>query len=175
MSGTNIDVVDLSEIDPAMCSIRNRLRGEIPVSTVENMVNSILHRIGPQRQIRRLRIYGHGGPGSQGLGYSSNLHPDFALQLQVGDPTHLIYEQKLEELRGRFAPDGWAELHGCGVAADVGGYLLLRQLAHVWGVPVKAGWQTQHSAPGMEGGVYVAWPDGGVEIRGRMQGDKPEE
>ncbi|MBI3681900.1 MAG: DUF4347 domain-containing protein [Acidobacteria bacterium] len=175
MSGMSIDVVDGNpspDDNGFVQAAQDALQGEVRVNTVGHMVGQIIRRLGQNGRIRRLRVFGHGNPGSQGLGQShSNWSPTHNLAVRSGV---LQYATKLGELRNRFEPGGWAELHGCEVGAGVAGQLALFELARAWGVPVKASRTDQYVGGGLEGQVIVVWPNGHFELRNsdRQRGEQ---
>ncbi len=155
----NIDVIDGLSTDEAMRNNRQILRGEIGVITVSDMVDKILHRLGSDK-LRRLRVFGHGGAGMQGLGNSRDAVRTYATErLLTVQGSQLLHGETLRQLQGKFEAGGWVELRGCQVGSDSSGGLLLQELANLWGVPVKAGVPTQHPGGGFEGTVVVAWPN----------------
>lgn len=152
----DIDCVDGTGTDEAMVLNRALFPDALRVHSVGHMVRSILAVLS-QRRLRRLRIFAHGDPGRQGLGRSAQIGQigvDY-LALQLRDDGTLAHRELLGQLRGKFLPGGWAELHGCSVAGE-DGQRLLRELAKAWQVNVAAGIGVQHSAAGWEGNYLVA-------------------
>jgi hypothetical protein len=113
-------------------------------SNVNMMVEKILNRLGSSEQIQMLDIWGHGHPGSQGMGDSAYSRAPSQL-IEIDCSGQLMNRASLIRLRGRFASDGWVRLHGCHVALEHRGRELLRQLAALWQVSVQGGVENQPS------------------------------
>ena len=163
----NIDCVD-GYSDPTMDMFHEQLGpAALRVDTVGQMVKAIEQQLGKDFLIRRLRIFGHGIPGAQGLGNSYHLFETALyrqITLEIGDRAE--YANVLGRLRGKFEQHGWVELHGCSVGAGANGWNLLKALARLWQAKVAAGVVEQWTTPGFEGAYYrVAWPDGRVYAR----------
>jgi hypothetical protein len=182
MADLNVDVVDGVGTDIYARVVRRRLarterRGEsdllFEANTVQDMVNRILNGLGPANRLRRLRIFGHGNEGQQGVGNSRRpALPQIIMVrclghaggVHCGSLTNQIH---LQRLSGRFAAGGWAELHGCDVGDGREGLELLRRLAALWNVPVKASEDTQrprNARHGLSGLVVAARPDGTIYV-----------
>ena len=73
-------------------------------------------------------------------------------------------------MTSRFWSEGWVELYGCSVAGGAGGADLIRRLAALWGVSVKAGTVVQDASSGFENEYAIAYPNGSLVYR---KGDKP--
>ncbi len=157
MAEMNIDCVDAGGIknDEAMRIYRRNMPNALHVHSVGHMVRSIE---------QRLRIFGHGMPGAQGLGQSLYaLGPksrSYRIIQMAGN--QLEYANVLASLHGRFAQGGWVELHGCEVGQGEPGRRLTRALAQLWGVNVAAGTVIQNTSAGFETRYIVARPDGHV-------------
>lgn len=100
------------------------------VDNIDDMVTRILSGIG-NRRIRRLRIFGHGSPGTIQMGpFEYTGHGWSALRRQgqiapsdrkkvihvtlTPDLRYNLYERNtLEKLRGHFESGGWVELQSC--------------------------------------------------------------
>lgn len=177
MAHVNIDCVDGTGTDEFVQELRQMYPGALRVDSVGHMVHSVLGRLGSGRQIGRLRIFGHGSPGAQGLGQSHTVSQPWRM-IGIDARCALLFRDTLALLTGRFAhwtvaaapgrPEhsraGWVELHGCDVAAG-GGVLLVTDLASLWGVNVAAGTGTQDWTPGFEGYYVVGHPDGSYDTK----------
>jgi hypothetical protein len=113
------------------------------------MVRFIERYLNPNDLIRRLRVFGHGSRGRQGLGRSRTQGPGY-LEIRMAGG-QLQYQDELVRLQGRFAAGGWAELHGCSVGDGSEGRALVVALARLWHVSVAAG-------------TFAQWPGGGFEV-----------
>jgi hypothetical protein len=133
------------------------------------MVNRILNTLGPANKLHRLRIFGHGNEGVQGVSNSRHapLSQTISVQCRGGVCGPLTNQNHLQRLSGRFALDGWAELCGCDVGDGVQGLELLQRLAALWNVPVKASEDRQkprHARRGLGGDVVAARPNGTIYV-----------
>jgi hypothetical protein len=175
MADMNIDVVDGIGRDGYARAVRRRLErisDPILVNSAASLVALVLGRLGGNR-LRRLRIFGHGTGGQQGLGNSRAPGPLQEIAVHCTGHTEsscgaISNQNHLRSLTGHFARDGWVELLGCDVADGVQGRSLLRQLAALWNVPVKASEDDQFprsARRGLRGQVVVAYPSGAVEVR----------
>lgn len=186
MGRVNLDILsDTQTSDYAMEEVRRSLPNGIVVSSVLDMVDKINRRT-VNDKLGRLRVFGHGSPGHQAVGSvlvrqtAGRSHYDYAgdsskllVVVRVilaardgttgGSSDALFNKHKLLQLKSRFASDGWVELHGCNVAMGELGTRLLRNLALLWQVSVKAGLELQFSGGGFEGRTVVARPNGDVE------------
>lgn len=162
----DIDCVDWHrEGDSSTAADQQHLPDAIRVNSVGQMVRLIDLRLANDR-IRRLRIFGHGDPGVQGLGNSISSQTHLYNQITTDTGTRVTYANVLGGLRGKFAQGAWVELHGCSVGAGAAGWNLLKGLAQLWQVKVAAGVVDQDDGGGFEGAYYrVAWPDGRVYSR----------
>lgn len=164
----DIDCVDAGGIknDEAMMAYRRSMPHALHVHSVGHMVRSIDNRLGrnTRNTIRRLRVFGHGTPGGQGLGQSQYMFgPKSRSYLTIRMAgNHLQYESVLAGLCGKFAPGGWVELHGCEVGQGEAGKNLTKALARLWGVNVAAGTVIQQTDAGFETRYIVAQPGGHV-------------
>lgn len=188
----NIDVLSSTYVnDPAIVAFGSALPHALRGEYVADMVDRICERLGAIGRIRRLRIIGHGGPGlvMVGGGNVRSWTPGFYTQREMlercalhilgvwpreftGRQTGrtwrdypLLNDLSLRRLASKFSPGGWAELHGCHVAEGDAGKELLKQLAALWGVSVKAGTGEQFAGGGFENEVFVAAPDGRLQRR----------
>ena len=162
MADQRIDCVDSMGQDENGHYRRLILPDAIRINTIGQMVSAILGRLGQGDRIQRLRVFGHGCPGYQGLGNSERASSDWYHSISM----HYWRQQSpvLSRLCGHFAPDGWVELSGCHVGQGSAGQALLLHLAQLWGVEVAAGVEYQSPDPGLEGPVPVAFPDGTVRF-----------
>jgi hypothetical protein len=154
------------------------------VTDVLDMVERITSTIGGRR-IRRLRIFGHGSDNAVLIGHLLPTHraPDWwnkrpkfeqsdlgkviggkpAKWEQDGQIVKEGYvffnEPNLAKLSGRFDPGGWVELHSCRIAGETGKELI-KALAKLWQVEVRASEGKQFVGGGLEGKVWVAKPWG---------------
>jgi len=178
MSDIDLDCVDGTGNDSVVQTFRRMYPHAQRVHSVGHLVHSILGALGSGRQIRRLRIFGHGAPGYQGLGQSAGGPPATSgyrcIQFSGGD---LAYRDVLAQLCGRFARwtdtglsdghgrahdtdrSGWVEMHGCNVAAGAEGLKLIVELSALWRVNVAGGSGYQIPNPGFEGPYVVAYPN----------------
>jgi hypothetical protein len=163
----NIDCVDWHTADDeAMTILQQRLPNPILVNSVGQMVNLIEGRLRPNGRMRRLRIFGHGIAGVQGLGNSHNLYDtNLYNQISLGIGSEVLYANMLGRLRDKFAAGGWAELMGCSVGGGANGWNLLKALAKLWQVNVAAGTVEQNVDAGFEVQYRVAEPNGAVHTR----------
>jgi hypothetical protein len=136
MADVLIDCVDGTGRDDNGFYRRRILPTAIRVNTIGHMVDAIVARLGHSDRIRRLRIFGHGSPGRQGLGNSS---VGGIWTHEISLAYFAVQRPYLERLCGHFAPGGWVELSGCEVGACTTGANLLRSLAILWDVHVAAG------------------------------------
>ncbi len=186
MSETNIDIVSTgSSEDIAILNVRNQLSDELVCNSVIGMVSQIEQQLSPNEQIRRLRMFGHGAPGLICIGsvpatltLSSaqqvlDQNADKTLRVvhhviqndrgqTVRDAYPLLNEHSLQRLTSRFAAGAWAELHACNVAEGALGEALLKSLARMWNIMVKAGTGDQVIGGGLENTVVVAYPNGSI-------------
>src|ERR1700733_12455035 len=125
---------------------------------VVQMVNGIQNALNNPNDtyINVLRIWGHGGPGSQNVtaGASGSSTDDFS---GIDQTTFTL----LNPLQGSFAPGGWVELRGCSVGSGAAGQVLLMDLADMFNVPIYAGETLQYSV-NWNPPVAVAYPGAGL-------------
>jgi len=101
MGGVNLEVVDgcPCEDDVSLKATPAPRPGAALVNTVGQMVRRILHRLGPDGRIRRLRVCGHAAPGGQGLGQSRcDLSPTHTMAIY--DNSTLRYGSELGQPPG---------------------------------------------------------------------------
>jgi hypothetical protein len=123
---------------------------------VTQMVKKIIEEAGDS-MIDKLVIWGHGGPGSQGVsrGTESDRNADWAgidienLIDRTSDGEEVKRQKKLMRDTLRLLWDvldysGVVELHGCSVGSTPAGQVFLMALANIWEVPVRAGSVTQY-------------------------------
>ncbi len=129
---------------------------------VMSLVQGVLGRA-TSDTISRLRIFGHGRSGQQGVGGGIQTgHPQVSQRIGVDSladplPGALWNRGVLAALCGRFTPDALVELHGCHVGARWAGEILCWQLAQLWQVRVRAGIadQVADAHDRFEGRFYV--------------------
>jgi hypothetical protein len=105
---------------------------------VAQMVSSVANAASAGA-IDALRIWGHGGPGSQnvtGGADGASTDQDFA---GVSGANFSQTAGVLKQLTPLFSSSGRAELRGCSVGAGLDGNVLLLDLAALWNVPVYGG------------------------------------
>lgn len=174
MTPIDIDCVDGTGRDEVVAEFRTMYPRALRVHSVGHMVRSILGRLGSGGAIRRLRVFGHGAPGVQGLGRSQGGNKATLTYHSISIFAGVLrYRDILSQLTARFHHWnenganrlGWVELHGCNVGAAGQGDGLVRLLAGLWRVNVAAGTGYQISQPGFEGYYVVAHPDGTVHTK----------
>jgi len=135
----NIDAVDAISHDVATLGDRGFFPHALRITSLSDLVRQLTTRIGFSRDLRRLRIIGHGEPGAQGLGDSYEM--DIPARRHVFDSSLAVSADwfMMENLADLFSPDGWVELHGCNVALGYAGKMYLGRLAQLLHVPVRAG------------------------------------
>lgn len=168
----NIDVIGaFVSQEGALSEFYLRLKTQVAagdalvVDTVFDMVDRIERRLGSGLKIKRLRVFGHAAPGVQGVGVLRSSQIDISTgritDISVSDAGRFIMANTgppLDRLTGRFAGDGWVELHGCNVAAGAAGTQLLEYLARLWNVTVKGSQDFQYPGGGLEGRTKTARP-----------------
>ncbi len=136
-------------------------RNFVPAANVVEMVDGVLRKLGRQT-LERLTIWGHGYPGVQIIGNGNNGSIDSSegKYLFCDASGNLRNRTTLARLCGKFSWDGRVDLHGCNVGAQHSGRQLLRALAELWGVPVRAGVLSQYSHVNnrYDGPMVQAWP-----------------
>lgn len=164
---SDIDVVDATGRDLTTRLDRSFFPHALRATTLQDLVLQVTARIGFHRDLRRLRIIGHGHPGAQGLGDSHHLANVFDSSTSVS-----MDWMTLQNLADVFSPQGWLELHGCNVAQGYAGKAYLARLAGLLGVPVRAGTAVQFG--GSRANDEFLWgqwrearplPGGGVSYR----------
>jgi len=135
----DIDVVDALGSDLATVQDRSYFPHALRVTNLTDLIRQVVGRVGLDRNLRRLRIIGHGGPGAQGLGNSYHLANVFDSSVNISANWTLM-----ADLADLFSPNGWLELHGCNVAEGPQGKQYLARLASLLNVPVRAGTQFQY-------------------------------
>jgi hypothetical protein len=170
--GINIDLVADTTYDGTDNGVLEEFAkyapGAIPVLSLRDAVTTVRDSSGILK-IDRLRIFGHGSPGTQwvGSGFGSGT-PDTSRKLAQTirfEGGALKDRDLLAQLVGRFTPGGLVELHGCSVGKSSNGQGLARALAQLWNVRVRAGTDLQHADPDakFEGGYIEAQPNGTVQ------------
>jgi hypothetical protein len=173
MANFDIDCIDGTGTDGLARELDRKFPAALRVNSVGQLVRSVESRLGGnQNRIRRLRVFAHGSPGSQGLGRSRDPGPPYRSIRSAGGS--LQFATELGRLRSRFASGGWAELHGCSVGAGSAGRSLVVSLASLWGVNVAAGTVVQQPGnPGFETHYVVASPNGSVRERRGVAPSQP--
>lgn len=155
MDSEYIDVVDGSMRDNGFLR-QNRAFHPHAVAcvSVASMVANVITRASGCR-IKRLRIFGHGSPGHQGVGGGRRLGP--AQELTVTLFGHLQNLAELTKLIPHFQGDALVQLHGCSVGKSWRGRSLVRRLADLWHVRVQAALGKQYAdiQDAYEGTDYV--------------------
>jgi hypothetical protein len=157
----NITVVDSTKMDRLMITDRRMHPNAIVVKSVADMVNQILQRLGNQ-QIESLQIFGHGASGEAAVA-------DSATTMASGQIIGLDRNGRLENrvqlirLQNHFAHGAVVTLQGCQIGSRHAGRELIRQLAHLWNVRIRAGAEDQFadSADAIEGPIIEAVPNNG--------------
>jgi hypothetical protein len=155
MPNIDINVIDFDPNDQTCMTARTTYPDHILASSVWSMVDGIKNRLGLTGSstavptlMGRLRIIGHGEPGLQAIG---NSHDTQNTRQFIGLDRHghLYNRHVLSELRGYFAPNARAELHGCNVGLH--GERLRLALERLWGVRVFSSAAAQYSdTPGFD-------------------------
>jgi hypothetical protein len=111
---------------------------------VAAMVAQVTARVGAQRRLVLLRIYGHGHDGSQKVsgGKLPAEKDEDLMTIQAGNASW--WSPLLSSLKQHFVPWGSIELHGCDVASGSAGHQLLSMIARTTGVPVTAAVREQY-------------------------------
>lgn len=135
----DVDVVDGIGADSVTVHDRSFFPGALRVVGLGDLVSQVVRHVGLTRDLRRLRIIGHGGPGHQGLGDSRHATNIFDSSAAIS-----LNWMMMENLADLFRSDGWLELHGCNVARGLEGKLYLGRLASILRVPVRAGTGLQY-------------------------------
>jgi hypothetical protein len=137
----------------------------ITAGNVSEMVDKILGKL-RREPLHRLTIWGHGGPGQQGVGAGNSRfgNGDAARGLLICVVNgRLSQRSTLARLCGKFSWDARVDLHGCNVARGHSGRQLLRALCDLWQVPVRGGVNVQdsHADDRFDGPVIEAYPRAG--------------
>lgn len=119
---------------------RNIIPPPIPILSLHQLVSAVVARCWRGDRLRRLRIFGHGSVGRQGLGNSVSSNGNFLAAPGRGISWDWI---QLSTLANEFDPSGWVELDGCNVGDGSQGKVYVARLAEVLGVCVRAGRGTQ--------------------------------
>ncbi|MFC2078791.1 DUF4347 domain-containing protein [Candidatus Bipolaricaulota bacterium] len=108
--------------------------GEIQATSVEDMVDKILARLGEDGRIHRLILIGHGSSGNlsmgDGKGHEQGKH--------IGIGNQAEWTDELDRLKGRFCDNALLTLRGCKTGAKQAGADLVELLADMLGVRVRA-------------------------------------
>lgn len=150
----------------------NVLRQSLPrppvrVNGLRDIVTLAVQRSWSGDQLRRLRVFGHGSAGAQGL--SDSVHGQGVLP--AADRISAVWVE-LCNLGHCFDRSGWMELHGCNVGDGEVGKRYVATLARTLGVRVRAGRGTQTIGAGTTRRYENFWveatplPSGGVSIAG---------
>jgi hypothetical protein len=152
-----------SESDKLSAGIRFlRFGAAEPADSLEGMVDSILEDA-DGHPIRRLIIEGHGFEGAQFISDDAAIGWYYTLRRRARA------RQTLARLRDAFASDAEVLLKGCNVGGGPSGEALVRDLADLWDVQVRASVTYERPLiPGYEGTEIVAIPtEDGVRIEFR--------
>ena len=107
---------------------------EIRATSVKDMVDKILARLGGDDSIRKLTIVGHGSAGNismgDGKGHERGKH--------IGIRNQAEWNDELNRLKGRFCYNARVTLRGCHTGAEQAGADLVALLADMLGVRVRA-------------------------------------
>jgi hypothetical protein len=150
-----IDVVDCSRRDNGFLQAQRQVhRHAVLCSSLADMVLGVIERANGQL-IERLRIFGHGRAGVQAVGGGTRAAAH--QMIAVADDGNLYNRDLLSMLCGCFANNALVQLHGCRVARDWRGTLLVYLLAHLWRVRVQAAYDSQRAdySDRYEGVLYV--------------------
>lgn len=170
-------IVDLDVMDASITYALNAL-GIVrdlnavpePVRNTAELVGIVTRRCN-DGDLRRLRIFGHGAPGGQGLGNSVNMENVLAIPQRAGISWEWML---LRNIAHCFGPDGYLQLLGCSVGAGLEGKRYVSELARILNVPVSAGIWKQTSGGGTSGQFEIAYieaipqPGGGVSVQLRQ-------
>lgn len=99
------------------------------VNGIRDMVDTVLNQLGADDCIRSLTIHGHGNSGLLEVGNEV---------LTDANVNNRAIREQLRRLRGRFCDDAVVTLNGCLVGSTQAGSNLLKRLADILGVPVRA-------------------------------------
>jgi hypothetical protein len=136
-----IDVIDSSRRDNGFLEDQRRMHhNPVLCSDLPTMVVGVIERAGGQT-IERLRIFGHGRGGVQAVG--GGTRPQLHQLIAVNSEGNLYNAYLLSMLCGCFAESALVQLHGCRVARDWRGTLLVYHLANLWRVRVQAAYDRQ--------------------------------
>jgi len=151
----DLDVMDgsISYAFSAMCLVRDLNAVPEPVHSTADLVNLVNRRCNAG-DLRRLRIFGHGSPGSQGLGDSVSGGNELAIPRRAGISWQWML---LTNIAHFFGPDGYLQLHGCSVGAASEGKRYVSELARILNVPVSAGIWKQVVGGGRSGEFEIAY------------------
>ncbi|NIN00874.1 MAG: DUF4347 domain-containing protein [candidate division Zixibacteria bacterium] len=99
------------------------------VNNIRDMVDTVLGKLGADGCIRSLTIHGHGNSGIIQVGNED---------LTDANVNNRAIRDQLRRLRGRFCAGAVVTLNGCLVGSSRAGSNLLKRLADILGVPVRA-------------------------------------
>jgi hypothetical protein len=170
-------IVDLDVMDASMnfalhafLIVRDLNAVPEPVHNTVELVGIVTRRCN-DGDLRRLRIFGHGSPGSQGLGNSVNMGNVLAIPLPGGISWEWML---LRNIAHCFGPDGYLQLHGCQVGAGQQGKRYVSELARILNVPVSASVWNQRVGVGSSDQFEAEYieaipqPGGGVSVQLRQ-------
>ena len=146
---------------------RSLPRSPLRVNSLGDIVTLAVRRSWGGDRLRRLRVFGHGSAGTQGL--SDSVHGRSVLP--AADRISAAW-MELCNLGHCFDRGGWIELHGCSVADGEVGKRYVASLARTIGVRVRAGRGAQTIGGGTTRGFENFWveatplPTGGVSVAG---------
>jgi hypothetical protein len=150
VSGAPVTIHYIAGTNDSVMAIDRALTfGEVVGHNAHEMVEGIIAKANGH-PIGKLTLTGHGRGGSQQIGEKSSL----SVRMSAEE------KRDLARLKPLFASNAEVVLHGCEVASDQSGEKLLRELAIMWGVPVRAAVPYQRLTPGLEGTEKRAIPDG---------------
>jgi hypothetical protein len=168
MAMINVHVCDTSSREGKVAlNNLNRIKAQHVITFSAPMSNGVGVMIGkvmeeatksPTGTIKKLAIWAHGGPGSQGVSRGAdatgNAHwAGIDLETLAGNED---MRSTLGQLWTVTDWNGWVELRGCRVGEGVRGQQFLNILTILWGVPVHAGEVDQSVVVGGSG-LELAW------------------
>jgi len=122
----------------------------------QEMIDQIL-AAADGRPLGTVSVVDHGTPGAQQMG------DEIITWTKLQDPETAA---AFEKLGAAFGPDGKIDLKGCQVAQGTAGEALLKNMARLTHVPVKAGVPMQWTYPGYEGSTLTCFPPTGTNLDG---------
>ncbi len=107
--------------------------GELRASSIKDMVDKILAKLGTGQKIRKLTIVGHGNKGIIVMGSAKKLKSK-----QYINSNEAEWKPELSRLKGKFSANGEVFLRGCNTGAGAKGSAKLKKIADIIGVKVSA-------------------------------------